>query len=68
MGSTPHRASLEEWQRYYDSRSRTHRKHGKNDPVTLKIKAERLREKAFVALSSVFLGGLIAGFYVLLSH
>lgn len=68
MGSAPNKASAEEWQRYYDSRSRTHRTHGRNNPVTLKIRAERLHEKVFVVVSSAFLGGLIAGFYVLLSH
>jgi hypothetical protein len=68
MGDTPHRASLEEWQRYYERVGRTRREHGKRDPVTLKIKAHRVRERVFVAASSALIGGLITGCYVLLSR
>lgn len=59
------RATSEEWNRYYDAASKRRRECG-GDPLVRVIKRQIMRQKMFLAGSSLFVAALVMACYEVL--
>jgi hypothetical protein len=62
-------ATSPRWAEYYQEAKRRRRLgRGEHKRIQTETKRRRVRERIFILVSSVFLGGMVLGFYELLSR